>query len=136
MNSAKSCPKSTLGAGRPAGLAAGPERPAPGRHMRYGAIPREEAVPGSLPGSPACQELLQRTRSAPQIATRPFRAVAAATGRTSRSNPNRRASRRSGAMAGSVNKVTLVGNLGRDPEVRTTQDGQKIVNLSVATNET
>jgi single-strand DNA-binding protein len=39
-------------------------------------------------------------------------------------------------MAGSVNKVTLVGNLGRDPEVRTTQDGQKIVNLSVATNET
>jgi single-strand DNA-binding protein len=39
-------------------------------------------------------------------------------------------------MAGSVNKVTLVANLGRDPEVRTTQDGQKIVNLSVATNET
>jgi single-strand DNA-binding protein len=38
-------------------------------------------------------------------------------------------------MAGSVNKVTLVGNLGRDPEVRTTQDGSKIVNLSVATSE-
>jgi single-strand DNA-binding protein len=39
-------------------------------------------------------------------------------------------------MAGSVNQVILVGNLGRDPEVRTTQDGQKIVNLSLATNET
>src|SRR6185312_7065823 len=39
-------------------------------------------------------------------------------------------------MAGSVNKVILVGNLGRDPEVRNTQDGSKIVNLSVATSET
>jgi single-strand DNA-binding protein len=39
-------------------------------------------------------------------------------------------------MAGSVNKVILVGNLGRDPEVRNTQDGRKIVNLSVATSET
>jgi single-strand DNA-binding protein len=39
-------------------------------------------------------------------------------------------------MAGSVNKVILVGNLGRDPEVRNTQDGQKIVQLSVATSET
>ncbi len=38
-------------------------------------------------------------------------------------------------MAGSVNKVILVGNLGRDPEVRQTQDGRKIVNLSVATSE-
>ena len=38
-------------------------------------------------------------------------------------------------MAGSVNKVILVGNLGKDPEVRTTQDGTKIVNLSVATSE-
>lgn len=38
-------------------------------------------------------------------------------------------------MAGSVNKVTLVGNLGRDPEVRHTQDGTKIVHLSVATSE-
>ena len=32
-------------------------------------------------------------------------------------------------MAGSVNKVILVGNLGRDPEVRRTQDGRQIVNL-------
>src|SRR5262249_5949362 len=40
------------------------------------------------------------------------------------------------AMAGSVNKVILVGNLGRDPEVRSTQDGMKIVNLSLATSET
>jgi single-strand DNA-binding protein len=39
-------------------------------------------------------------------------------------------------MAGSVNKVILVGNLGKDPEVRSTQDGQKIVNLSLATSET
>jgi single-strand DNA-binding protein len=38
-------------------------------------------------------------------------------------------------MAGSVNKVILVGNLGRDPEVRNTQDGKKIVNLSLATSE-
>ena len=39
-------------------------------------------------------------------------------------------------MAGSVNKVILVGNLGRDPEVRQTQDGRPIVNLSLATSET
>ncbi|MEC9141748.1 MAG: single-stranded DNA-binding protein [Pseudomonadota bacterium] len=38
-------------------------------------------------------------------------------------------------MAGSVNKVILVGNLGRDPEIRNTQDGMKVVNLSVATSE-
>lgn len=38
-------------------------------------------------------------------------------------------------MAGSVNKVILVGNLGRDPEVRFTNDNSKIVNLSVATSE-
>ncbi len=38
-------------------------------------------------------------------------------------------------MAGSVNKVILIGNLGRDPEVRTTQDGAKIVTLNLATSE-
>ncbi|MDX6749055.1 single-stranded DNA-binding protein [Geminicoccaceae bacterium 1502E] len=38
-------------------------------------------------------------------------------------------------MAGSVNKVILVGNLGRDPEVRFTQNNQKIVHLSVATSD-
>lgn len=38
-------------------------------------------------------------------------------------------------MAGSVNKVILVGNLGRDPEVRFGPDGSKIVSLSVATGE-
>ena len=38
-------------------------------------------------------------------------------------------------MSGSVNKVILVGNLGRDPEIRSTQDGMKIVNLSIATSE-
>lgn len=39
-------------------------------------------------------------------------------------------------MAGSVNKVILIGNLGRDPEVRYSQDGMKIVNLALATSET
>jgi single-strand DNA-binding protein len=38
-------------------------------------------------------------------------------------------------MAGSVNKVILVGNLGKDPEVRNTQDGAKIVQFSLATSE-
>ena len=38
-------------------------------------------------------------------------------------------------MAGSVNKVILVGNLGRDPEVRSTQDGTRIVNFTLATSE-
>lgn len=38
-------------------------------------------------------------------------------------------------MAGSVNKVILVGNLGADPEVRTLPSGNKVVNLSVATSE-
>ncbi|MBI4967720.1 MAG: single-stranded DNA-binding protein [Rhodospirillales bacterium] len=38
-------------------------------------------------------------------------------------------------MAGSVNKVILVGNLGRDPEVRNSQDGAKIVTLNLATSE-
>ncbi|BAT20808.1 MULTISPECIES: single-stranded DNA-binding protein [Asaia] len=38
-------------------------------------------------------------------------------------------------MAGSVNKVILVGNLGRDPETRNAQSGAKIVNLTVATSE-
>ncbi len=38
-------------------------------------------------------------------------------------------------MAGSVNKVILVGNLGRDPELRSTQDGMRIANLAVATSE-
>ncbi len=39
-------------------------------------------------------------------------------------------------MAGSLNKVQLIGNLGRDPEVRNTQSGDQIVHLSVATSET
>ena len=38
-------------------------------------------------------------------------------------------------MAGSINKVVLVGNLGRDPEVRHTNSGAKIVHLSVATSD-
>ena len=38
-------------------------------------------------------------------------------------------------MAGSINKVILVGNLGADPEIRQTKDGKSIANLSVATSE-
>ena len=38
-------------------------------------------------------------------------------------------------MAGSVNKVILVGNLGADPDIRRTQDGRPIANLSIATSE-
>jgi single stranded DNA-binding protein len=38
-------------------------------------------------------------------------------------------------MAGSVNKVILIGNLGADPDIRRTQDGRPIANLSVATSE-
>ncbi len=38
-------------------------------------------------------------------------------------------------MAGSVNKVILIGNLGRDPEIRRTQDGRPIANFSIATSE-
>lgn len=38
-------------------------------------------------------------------------------------------------MAGSLNKVQLIGNLGRDPEIRTTNDGREIANLAIATSE-
>lgn len=38
-------------------------------------------------------------------------------------------------MAGSVNKVILIGNVGKDPEIRTTQDGRKFANLRIATSE-
>jgi single-strand DNA-binding protein len=41
-----------------------------------------------------------------------------------------------GIMAGSVNKVILIGNLGRDPEIRTFQNGGKVCNLRIATSET
>lgn len=41
-----------------------------------------------------------------------------------------------GIMAGSVNKVILIGNLGRDPEVRSFQNGGKVCNLRIATSET
>ncbi len=39
-------------------------------------------------------------------------------------------------MAGSLNKVTLIGNLGADPEIRRTQDGRPIANITLATSET
>jgi single-strand DNA-binding protein len=39
-------------------------------------------------------------------------------------------------MAGSLNKVTLIGNLGRDPEMRSTQDGSRIATFTVATSDT
>ncbi|MEM7198606.1 MAG: single-stranded DNA-binding protein, partial [Pseudomonadota bacterium] len=38
-------------------------------------------------------------------------------------------------MSGSLNKVILVGNLGRDPEIRATQSGDKVANFSIATSE-
>jgi single-strand DNA-binding protein len=38
-------------------------------------------------------------------------------------------------MVGSINKVILVGNLGKDPEVRSTQDGRELVNLTIATSD-
>ncbi len=38
-------------------------------------------------------------------------------------------------MAGSLNKVTLIGNLGKDPEIRSTTDGREIANFSIATSE-
>jgi single-strand DNA-binding protein len=38
-------------------------------------------------------------------------------------------------MSGSLNKVLLIGHLGRDPEIRTTQSGDKVANLSIATSE-
>jgi single-strand DNA-binding protein len=38
-------------------------------------------------------------------------------------------------MAGSLNKVTLIGNLGNDPEIRATKDGKEIANFSLATSE-
>src|SRR4051812_40029922 len=38
-------------------------------------------------------------------------------------------------MSGSVNKAIIVGNLGRDPEIRATQSGQRVANLTVATSE-
>ena len=42
---------------------------------------------------------------------------------------------RDAVMAGSVNKVILIGNLGKDPEIRRTQDGRPIANFSIATSE-
>lgn len=39
-------------------------------------------------------------------------------------------------MSGSLNKSTLIGNLGQDPEIRRTQDGRPIANLTIATSET
>ncbi|AHC73354.1 single-stranded DNA-binding protein [Candidatus Endolissoclinum faulkneri L5] len=38
-------------------------------------------------------------------------------------------------MSGSINKAILIGNLGRDPEVRFTQDGVKVINLAIATSD-
>ena len=38
-------------------------------------------------------------------------------------------------MAGSLNKVTLIGNVGKDPEIRSTQDGREVASFSLATSE-
>jgi len=53
-----------------------------------------------------------------------------------RLTPPGRAAGRVKSMAGSVNKVILVGNVGADPEIRRTQDGRPIANLRIATSET
>jgi single-strand DNA-binding protein len=47
-----------------------------------------------------------------------------------------RSEEQDGTMAGSVNKVILIGNVGADPEIRRTQDGRPIANLRIATSET
>jgi single-strand DNA-binding protein len=52
-----------------------------------------------------------------------------------RARQHLRGAEQENVMAGSVNKVILVGNLGKDPEIRRTQDGRPIANLSVATSE-
>jgi single-strand DNA-binding protein len=51
------------------------------------------------------------------------------------SNPTSKERNFKMAQIGTVNKVTIVGNLGRDPEIRTMQNGNKVVTLSVATTE-
>jgi single-strand DNA-binding protein len=61
---------------------------------------------------------------------RSFRPVCTELHRVNPENKRRR------DMAGSVNKVILVGNLGADPEIRRTQDGRPIANLRIATSET
>lgn len=53
-----------------------------------------------------------------------------------RLTPPGRAAGRVRSMAGSVNKVILIGNVGADPEIRRTQDGRPIANLRIATSET
>src|SRR6201984_1733016 len=53
-----------------------------------------------------------------------------------RKRRSRNSNRRRTVMAGSVNKVILIGNLGADPEIRRTQDGRPIANLRIATSET
>jgi single-strand DNA-binding protein len=58
-----------------------------------------------------------------------------APGLQARRTPMRNAMTGNGIMAGSVNKVILVGNLGADPEIRSMQDGRPVCNLSVATSE-
>src|SRR5439155_12284210 len=66
------------------------------------------------------------------MASRPLACVVS----DERPEPGGTKARREGSgMAGSVNKVILIGNLGRDPETRSTQDGTKIVHLNLATSE-
>jgi len=71
--------------------------------------------------------------------TRPWTSIAAAlwfkVHRLFQTPPGRAAGRVK-SMAGSVNKVILIGNVGADPEIRRTQDGRPIANLRIATSET
>src|SRR5262249_45030428 len=100
------------------------ERNSPARHTPCGLGPNALAAPGAR--SRVSLVFKGRARHAALK-----RRASAASGEAAREHRHAES-----IMAGGVNKVILVGNLGADPEVRRTQDGRPIVNLRVATSET